>query len=60
MLVDNRAYRLVRFALARFALEIAPALSDVRFWGQGGHRDFGARCLLLTQSGHQPDLANVR
>jgi hypothetical protein len=32
--------------------DIVVALSNVRFWGKSGHRDFGASCLLLTQSGH--------
>ena len=27
--------------------------NDVRFWGNSGHRDFRAPCLLLTQSGHR-------
>jgi hypothetical protein len=30
--------------------DITAVLSDVRFWGNSGHRDFRARCLLLTQS----------
>ena len=34
--------------------EMAVAVSNVRFWGQSGHCEFRASCLLLTQSGHSP------
>jgi hypothetical protein len=33
--------------------DIPTGSTDVRFWGKSGHRDFRARCLLLTQSGHE-------
>ena len=33
--------------------DMAIALTNVRFWEQSGHGDFRARCLLLTQSGHE-------
>jgi hypothetical protein len=30
--------------------DIPVALSDVRFWGQSGHRGFRASCLLLNDA----------
>ena len=38
--------------------DIARLSSNVRFWGQSGHRPKVGECLLLTQSGHSvPDVA---
>src|SRR5689334_17034318 len=37
--------------------DIPVTLGNVRFWENSGHRDFGASCPLLTQSGHERHLA---